>query len=156
MNAKVLALLLIYLATIAVAGCTSGSQVKDQPAQTTSVKLEASPERYSLVMSSTPGVRLSVNTTGFTPSDAQFRWSADYGHFFSWNAPDFRINELGNPVLNNGQTIYWGFTENPSSTKDPVTVTVVAEDLRSGTVLGTSTVTLRWDGNYTVYVQDTI
>jgi hypothetical protein len=36
----------------------------------------------------------------------------------------------------------------------PVTITVVAKDPGSGAIRGTSRVTLTWDGDYAVIVQD--
>jgi hypothetical protein len=66
------------------------------------------------MMSPTPGVRLSVNSTGFNPADARFVWTASDGHFLSWNAPDYKILELGNSVKNDSTTLYWSFREKPA------------------------------------------
>lgn len=126
----------------------------DLPAPAPSIRLEASPRRYSPMMSSTPGIGLAVNASGFTPADARFAWTATYGQFLSWNAPDYLVNQLGNTVINHGDTLYWTFTEKPASTKDPVTVTVTAKDSRTGVVLGSSMVTLSWNGDYAVMVWD--
>jgi hypothetical protein len=72
-----------------------------------------------------------------------------------WDAPDYKVHEIGNPVATDGRTIYWTFTEKPASTREPVTITVTARDTtRRGAVLGSSTVTLSWDGDYAVMVRD--
>ncbi|MCX6691214.1 MAG: hypothetical protein NTW33_03965, partial [Methanoregula sp.] len=137
--------------------------------QKVSVRLETSPQRYSPMMSSTPGIGFTPNVTGFKAADANFagnstdfewnainfEWNATFGTFLTWDAPDYKVHQIGNPVANNGRKVYWTFTEKPASTKDPVTITVTARDMtRRGAVLASSTVTLSWDGDYAVYVQD--
>ncbi len=106
------------------------------------------------MMSSTPGIGLTPNVTGFNTSDAAFSWNASFGQFLSWNAPDYTVNQLGATTSNTGGKLYWSFTEKPASTTEPVVITVTARDTVSGTVLGTSTVTLAWDGDYAVTVKD--
>jgi len=121
----------------------------------TSLRIEASPRRYSPIMSSTPGVGLAPNVTGFNASSAVFTWNASYGQFLFWDAPDYTVNQLGATASNSGGKLYWSFIDRPASTAEPVVITVIAKDPASGTVLGRSNVTLAWDGNYTVTVQDT-
>lgn len=130
------------------------ASAQDQPGEKTSVSLEATPQRYSPMMSSTPGIGLTPRVTGFAVPDAVFVWNATFGQFLSWSPPDYVIRELGNTTMNQGKKVYWTFIEKPVSTKDPVTITVTARTARSGTVLGSSTVTLGWDGDYMVFVQD--
>jgi hypothetical protein len=105
-------------------------------------------------MSSTPGIGLTPNITGFTQGSARYMWNATYGQFLSWNAPDYTVNPRGATLTNNGEKLYWSFTDRPVSPAIPVSITVTAEDKASGQVLGTSTVTLAWDGNYAVTVQN--
>jgi hypothetical protein len=138
-------------------GCVNGKcgivAPGDQAAQETSVKIEASPQRYSPMMSSTPGIGLTPHVTGFKATGATFEWNASFGRFLMWDAPDYKVHDIGNPVATDGRTIYWTFTEKPASTREPVTITVTARDMtRQGAVLGTSTLTLNWDGDYAVYV----
>ena len=135
-----------------------------QTAQKVSVRLETSPQRYSPMMSSTPGIGLTPNVTGFVAADASFEgnainfeWSATSGTFLTWDAPDYKVHQIGNPVANSGGKVYWTFTEKPASAKDPVVITVTARDMtRRGAVLASSTVTLSWDGDYAVMVRDVI
>lgn len=105
------------------------------------------------MMSSTPGVGLELIAIGFNPENASFAWKATYGHFLSWNSPDFRVTELGDTVTNKGEKLYWSFTDKPSSTTIPVTITVTATDIGSGQSLGSSTVTLTWDGDNAITVK---
>lgn len=125
------------------------SQVRD-----THLRIEASPQRYSPMLSSTPGIGLAPHATGFNASAAAFTWNASYGQFLSWNAPDYTVNQLGATASNSGEKLYWSFIDKPLSTTEPVVITVSAKDPVSGAVLGTSTVTLAWDGDYAVMVQD--
>jgi hypothetical protein len=105
-------------------------------------------------MSSTPGVGLELTAVGFRPENASFAWKASYGHFLSWNAPDYRVNELGDSTTNNGEKLYWSFTGKPASTATPVTITVTATENGSGRILGSESVTLAWDGNDVVVVKE--
>ncbi|WAC04849.1 MAG: hypothetical protein OS112_10405 [Methanoregula sp.] len=138
-------------------------------AQKVSVRLEAFPQRYSPMMSSTPGIGLTPNVTGFIAANTDYagnatdikwnaityEWNATYGSFLTWDAPDYKVHQIGNPVATDGKTIYWTFMEKPASNKEPVVITVTARDMtRRGAVLGTSAVTLSWDGDYAVYVTD--
>jgi hypothetical protein len=117
------------------------------------ITIKASPQRYSPIMSSTPGIGLEPVSTGFRTDNASFAWKATYGQFLSWNSPDFKVNQLGDSANNHGEKLYWSFTDKPSSTATPVTITVTATDTASGRPLGSSTVTLAWEGNYSVTVK---
>jgi hypothetical protein len=109
------------------------------------LRLAASPQRYAPPISSTVGIGIDVNTTGFDPASALFTWNATYGHFLSWGPVDYTVKERGNPVINHGEKLYWSFMEKPSSTLEPVVITVTATDPATGRVLGNSMITLGWD-----------
>jgi hypothetical protein len=140
-------------------GCVNGkcsvvpaSSATPAPGGHTGITIKASPLRYSPIMSSTPGIGLEPVVTGFSIQDASFAWKATYGQFLSWNSPDYTVNQLGDTVSNHGEKLYWSFTDRPPSTDTPVTITVTATDASSGHLLGSSTVTLAWEGNSTVTV----
>ena len=135
----------------AVISSSSGSPAPGLPAAMT---INATPKRYSPVMSSTPGIGLEPVITGFRTENASFTWRATYGRFLSWNSPDFTIHELGDSVTNHGEKIFWTFIDRPASTATPVTITVTATDTASGRLLGSSAVTLEWADNYFVTVRD--
>ncbi|MDD1694563.1 MAG: hypothetical protein LUQ71_07545 [Methanoregula sp.] len=120
----------------------------------TSLRIEAAPQRYSPIMSSTPGIGLTPNASGFNVSAAEFTWNATYGQFLSWKAPDYAVRQLGSPISNAGGKLYWTFTEKPASVNEPVMITVTAKDKATGTLLGTAIVTLAWDGDNAVIVQE--
>jgi hypothetical protein len=124
------------------------------PAKATSLRIEAAPLRYSPMMSSTPGIGLVPNATGFNASAADFVWNASYGQFLSWNAPGYTVDQQGAAASNHGEKLYWSFTDKPPSTTEPVVITVRAQDPVTGAVLGTSTVTLAWDGTNAVTVRE--
>jgi hypothetical protein len=64
------------------------------------------------------------------------------------------VQDLGNPVINHGEKLYWSFTEKPLSTPEPVIVTVTATDPATARILGSSRVILGWDGDFAVMVKD--
>jgi len=140
-------------------GCTNGKcSVVPAASSTkiprTSLQLTASPQRYSPLMSSTVGVGIEVNASGFDPASALITWNATYGKFLSWGLVNYTVIEKGNPVTNHGEKLYWSFTEKPASTIKPVIVTVTATEPATGRVLGNSTVTLGWDGDFAVMVKE--
>ena len=159
MDPKVVTLMVICITALLACGCITSphepaGQVTPEPLPATTppaLILHASPQRYSPVMSSTPGIGLVpvVNGTG----NISFVWNATYGHFLSWNSPDFQVNTLGDSTVNHGEKLYWSFADQPASTATPVTITVTATDTVSGQNLGRSTVTLGWDDNFTVSVK---
>jgi hypothetical protein len=122
--------------------------------QTSSLKLTASPQRYTPLMSSTVGVGIDVNASGFNPASSQVTWNATYGKFLSWGPVNYTVQDLGNPVTNHGEKLYWSFTEKPSSTLEPVIITVTATDPATARVLGSSRVILAWDGDFAVMVRE--
>jgi len=105
-------------------------------------------------MSSTPGIGLDPVATGFNATDATFTWNASYGQFLAWDAPGYTIGPLGASGSGPGKKLYWSFIDEPPSVAEPVIITVTAKDPASGAFWGSSAVTLAWDGNYSVTVQD--
>jgi hypothetical protein len=105
-------------------------------------------------MSSTPGIGLEPVTTGFNATDATFTWNASYGQFLSGDAPGSPTEQSGASVSGPGKKIYWSFVDKPMSGEEPVIITVTAKDPESGAVWGSSAVTLFWDSNYSVTVQN--
>ena len=165
----ILAVLLMITALLVIAGCLSPASENPPAGPATcsadtnicpvpnlgSIKIESAPQMYSPTMSSTIGIGLIPNVSGFNPEDAEFTWNATYGQFFDWSPPNYTISRLAQPVVNHGEKVYWSFTEAPASTRDPVIISVTARDLPSGRILGSSSLTLGWEGNFTVTVQKT-
>jgi len=165
---KILAVVVTVTALLVTAGClfpasensttTIPSTCSDAAgvcslAITRSVRIEAAPQMYTPLMSSTPGIGLTPNVTGFNPADAEFTWNASYGQFLDWSPPNYAVSGLSQPVVNHGEKVYWSFTDVPASTRDPVIISVTARDIPSGQILGSSQLTLGWEGNFTVTVQ---
>jgi hypothetical protein len=143
-------------------GCTNGrcSVVSAQPptlsvVTKTSVILTASPQRYTPSMSSTPGVGITVDANGFEAARSNFAWNATFGNFSSWGPVNYTVSDVGNPVTNHGEKLYWSFTQKPASILEPVVITVTATDATTGRMQGSSKVILRWDGDNAVMLNDT-
>lgn len=144
-------------------GCTNG-RCNVVPAQhptlsvvtKTSVTLTASPQRYSPIMSSTPGIAISVDANGFEADRARFAWNATYGNFYHWGPVNYTVNEVGNPVTNQGEKLYWSYTDFPVSTSNPVIITVSATEIKTGRMLGSSRINLGWEENNAVTVKEII
>lgn len=105
-------------------------------------------------MSSTPGIRLTINRSGSPAGETEYVWNASYGRFLSWNPPEYPVHLLGNHEITRGEVLYWTFTDSPGPAKEPVRITVTARDPLTGNVTGSAAVTLDWDGETTVIVRE--
>jgi hypothetical protein len=155
------------------AGCVDSSQknspqanITETPASTCSAEanvcsvdlpgsltIDAFPRVYSPLMSSTVGIGLSPNVSGLKTSGTEYEWTATYGRFLDWSAPNYSVNTLPERVVNHGEKIYWSFTQAPDSPGSPVVITVTARDITSKKPLAGSRLTLGWKDNMTVIVE---
>ena len=164
---SIFAVLVMVTVLVVIAGCLFPASEKPPAVPSTcsadagvcpvpitrSVRIEAAPQMYTPLMSSTPGIGLTPNVTGFNPADAEFTWNASYGDFLDWSSSNYTVSRLSQPVVNHGEKVYWSFIDVPASTRDPVIISVTARDHPSGQIRGSSRLTLGWEGNYTVRVQ---
>ena len=118
-----------------------------------SLRIDASPQLYSPIMSSTVGIGLTPNVSGLKTAGVEYEWTATYGHFLDWSAPNYTVNTLSEPIVNHGEKIYWSFIEAPESPPAPVVITVTERDITSKKPLASSCMTLGWKNNMTVVVE---
>jgi len=168
------AVILIALSLLLfTAGCVESSQKNSPPASATqtpastcsaeanvctvdlprSLTIDASPQVYSPLMSSTVGIGFTPNVSGLKTAGVEYEWSATYGHFVDWSAPNYTVNTLSEPVVNHGEKIYWSFIEAPESPPAPVVITVTERDITSKKPIASSSMTLSWKNNITVVVE---
>jgi hypothetical protein len=133
------------------AGCSTTAPARtDIPTAGSSVTVSIQPDiaRYTVLMSSAPGIGLTPQINGTRPPDSlMYVWKTDYGHFVLWDAPDYTVRELGNTSTSGNQTkVYWtyiGETENGG--RPPVHVTLDLIDRATGDTLGHGEQTIDWD-----------
>jgi len=118
-----------------------------------SLRIDASPQEYSPLMSSTVGIGLTPNVSGLKTDATEYEWTATYGQLLDWSAPNYTVNALSEPLVNHGEKIYWSFTRAPDSPQGPVVVTVTARDTTSKKPIASSRLTLGWKNNMTVVVE---
>jgi hypothetical protein len=166
--------ILITLSLLLItAGCVDTSQKNSLPVNTTgtpastcsaeanvctvdlpgSLTIDASPQVYSPIMSSTVGIGLTPNVSGLKTAGVEYEWTATFGHFLDWSAPNYTVNTLSEPVVNHGEKIYWSFIELPESPPAPVVITVTERNITSKKPLASSRMTLGWKNNMTVVVE---
>ena len=164
----------IVITMLLCAGCTS--RVGETPAAITTpvspvpstagptippgqpdISIAATPGRYSPLMSSTVGIRLS---TGYTESvPVLYNWTADYGHFVTWNAPDYRVIIDGQNIVTDQPSVYWSYPpDDMGIQKPPVTIRLVIETKRltHGGTRGTiawKEIRIGWEGNDTAVAE---
>ena len=117
------------------------------------IRIDAFPQVYSPLMSSTVGIGLTPNVSGLKTTGTEYEWTATYGRFLNWSAPNYTVNTLPEPVVNHGEKIYWSYTDAPMSPQAPVIITVTARDTTSKKPLASSRLTLGWKDNLTVVVE---
>lgn len=161
-----LCLIIIIIAIIAFTGCfipgAPESQPSPSPAPTLAVPLaiqiNATPTRYNPAMSSTIGIRLMpVNVSGIIPPDARFTWETDFGTFFHWGPPDFKVVELAPKYTGSPDPVYWSyFSEHGTKYRLPVNITLSVTDLSTGTTLANATLHVGWENppGYTSVVEN--
>jgi hypothetical protein len=152
------AAVLALLAALVVAGCsaplsrgTGGPEAGTGAPGPLEMAISAEPPEYSLMMSSTPGIRLTArNTSGILPPGAEYRWETSFGHFLSWSPPSYRVVPLG-PVTRQGpEAVYWSY-EPLLPERDPpeVVITLTVTDPATGAFLAQRTLTISWKDRQT-------
>ena len=155
--------ILITLSLLVIsAGCVDSSQksipqtnTTETPASTCSAEanvcpvdlpgsltIDASPQVYSPLMSSTVGIGLTPNVSGLKTDGVEYEWNATYGRFLDWSAPNYSVSTLPEPVVNHGEKIYWSFFEAPESPPAPVVITVTERNITSKKPIAGSRMTL--------------
>jgi hypothetical protein len=123
-------LMVLVLATLLLTGCVS-----TPPPQGT-VTISSTILTYSPEMSSTVGFDLTPHYSAPVSKSLQYHWRAEYGTFVTWNAPGFRVIDLGKDAITGNQTVYWTYLPvSPGEEPARVVVSVSVEDPRTGEVL---------------------
>ena len=156
---------LVLIAAIVAAGCstpltrgTAGSGAGPAPGDGVAVPIDviitAEPREYSLMMSSTPGIRLSaLNISGILPPGAVFRWETSFGHFLSWAPPTYQVVPLGPVAMGGPDAIYWSYDPIPVGEDLPeVMITLTVTDPATGTPLARRTLQISWKDSQMVVV----
>ncbi|HVP97066.1 hypothetical protein [Methanoregula sp.] len=159
MNYPTLVLLTLGIAAIVAAGCTTTSPVTPQnitasPSGVVIVAIHPDITHYTVFMSSAPGIGLSPVVSGPVPAgNLTYVWKTDYGHFISWNAPDYTVQELGATATGSGTKVYWTFMdENGSVSRPLVHITLTVIDPATGATLGNAEEIIGWDANDTAVI----
>ena len=138
-------------------GATGGNQTSDS---TQTVKLGEVPiipdiSIYTPAMSSTVGIGLTGSYTLGRPVDSvKFHWKTSYGYFVIWQAPDFKVKQLGADIVYGADKIYWSFSpDDINTTKTDVKIELIVEDSKTGQILSTSTLSIAWENPLTAKVK---
>jgi hypothetical protein len=110
-------------------------------------QINATPPRYNPAMSSTIGIRLTpVNTSGILPSDARFTWETNFGTFYHWGPPDFKVVELAPKYSGTADPVYWSyFSEHGEKYRRPVNITLTVEEASTGKIIANATLGIGWE-----------
>jgi hypothetical protein len=159
---KKLTMFLIISGLTAACSPTVTSQSSPSPAASanTPVKLgeiPIQPDRdfYVPSMSSTVGIGLTpMYTLGRSPDSVKFTWHTNYGRFLNWNAPDFKVGELGKDTEFTDKKIYWSYSpDDMGKDKPDVLITLEVSDKTSGNVLTKSSLNIVWENKDTAKVK---
>ena len=120
-------------------------KVPSESILTGNVKIQADRDTYTPILSSTVGIGLTpIYTSGRYQGTVKFHWHTSYGHFISWEPPDFKVNLLGAEVINDGEKIFWSYDPEMDIKKPPVKISLKIEDAESGQLLTESTLEIDW------------
>jgi len=141
---------LLFVALLVVTGLSCGClspAAPESPAAPLAIQINATPPRYSPVMSSTIGIRLTpVNTSGIIPSDASFTWETDFGTFYHWGPPDFKVVELAPTYTGTAEPVYWSyFSQLDEKYHNPVNITLAVTEPSSGKILASAILNVGWE-----------
>lgn len=103
------------------------------------VSISSSIEEYTPVMSSVPGLPLTVNISGEDEqSNIVYFWKAEEGTFLSWK--DGIVNTLGNECTIEDSTIYWIPYFKTKVNKDTLKIIVEVKNNESEVIIGKKTI----------------
>jgi beta-lactamase regulating signal transducer with metallopeptidase domain len=119
------------------------------------LRIYVTPSLYTLLLSSTPGIRIEVNKG----SAAMVRYAADYGSLLTWGA-DGKVESKGTTVeMSGGQPVYWSPLSADGSIVQPErTVVEVSLINENGDVFVTSQLLILHigDGNFSPQTSPTV
>jgi hypothetical protein len=108
--------------------------------------LSAEPHQYSPALSSTPGIGFRTLFIPPAGTTVNYRWTADFGYFVTWNGPADAVVPRGADFTATEGRVFWTYDPRYASDRKPVvTVVVEAEDAETGLVVARRAVKLDWD-----------
>lgn len=146
----------ILVIVIMTSGCLlqnsgiEGIKTQTDPTGPPTITIEPFPKEYSLIMSSTPGIRLTPHISGFEPNEVRYEWNTTSGTFLTGSSMIYEIDEYGNYVVPSDTPVYWTMTSLYHSPQDVITITVIARDPKSGLELNRSYLKFEWKDETTV------
>ncbi len=146
----------VLVIVIMTSGCLlqnsgiEGIKTQTDPTGPTIITIEPLPTEYSLIMSSTPGIRLTPHISGFGSNDARYEWNTTSGTFLKGSSMIYEIDEYGNYVVPSATPVYWMMTSLFHSPQDVITITLIARDPKSGLELNRSQLMFEWKDETTV------
>jgi hypothetical protein len=119
------------------------------------VSIQATPGKYSPLMSSTVGIGLTPIYTG--TGQAVYSWNTSYGYFVGWNAPDWKVDRYGQSLDSANQTIYWSYSpDDMGKEKPPVTIRLIVKtpprDHGGNGTIAWKDLHITWENNDTAVV----
>jgi hypothetical protein len=150
-------ILILIVVTVLTCGCMKPGLPETQPSPSPSpaptvavpltIHINATPQRYNPAMSSTIGILLlPVNTSGIIPPDAQFTWRTNFGTFYRWLPPDFKVVELGPTYTGTVDPVYWSyFSGHGEKYRRPVDIILSVTEPSTGNILANATLRIGWE-----------
>ncbi|MCX6696609.1 MAG: hypothetical protein NTV84_03465 [Methanoregula sp.] len=146
-----LAALLLTGIFVFAAGCSSPTPASIGAVIPTpfavNVSIQPDITRYTLAMSSAPGIGLLPILAGQAPAAGNYFyvWKTDYGQFLDWKAPDFTVKELGSDVRVPGGKVYWTYGSAAAGKERPVVhITLDVVDAVTGATIGHAERIIGW------------
>ncbi len=111
----------------------------------TRMGVSAAPAACLSGLSTTLGIGLTPESVPPKGVRVRYRWRAGRGSLKSWNPDTQETVVHGAEALNDGGKLYWSCDGDGVGDRSPVTVSVIAEDAKTGEALARTDVRLEWD-----------
>lgn len=114
------------------------------------MRVVVEPPAYAAEMSSTIGFGLTPVTEVPPGAKVRHRWKADFGHFLTVSEENRQIVNLGSEAVTGDEKLFWSYDAGLQKTLEErnVSITVTAEDAKSGKRIAWTEMTFVWDGQF--------
>jgi hypothetical protein len=134
---KFISAALLSVMLFSIAGCANKN-----------IEVNIKPEinKYSPMMSSTPGIPLTAEfNSEEKPDNIKYHWVTEQGVFLDWNSDTGKISTLGKDAKLDEKKIYWTVDLEKEIDKLPFKVYLKVEDENSSKVIGETSIQIVQD-----------
>jgi hypothetical protein len=146
---KPISIILSSVMFFSLVGCSNKNiQVSNNPETIKKIEVTINSEinKYSPLMSSTPGLPLAVDIRPITKKgDIKYHWVTEQGIFLDWKQDSGKINILGKDAESIEQKIYWSVDLNEEIKKSTFKIYLKIKDTDTSKVIYETSIEVEQD-----------